>query len=165
MNTDVLTDMPLNKMISFHKENNPLATLATTERDTSRYFLFNEHNVLCGWKNVKTGEEKIPHPRSLPKGRDKFSTGGEGSLYSSHTFTSEGRGLRLKAFSGIHVINTKIFSLMRQRDIKFSMVDVYLSLCSENKILSFDHSDTKFIDVGKPESLKQAATLLGDDFK
>ncbi|HEY2727036.1 MAG TPA: sugar phosphate nucleotidyltransferase [Parafilimonas sp.] len=126
MNVDVLTDLLLNDMISFHKKNNPLATLATTNRETSRYFLFDENNVLCGWKNVKTGEEKI---------------------------MQNGKNLTAKAFSGIHIINTKIFTLMKQQEIKFSMVDVYLSLCAENKILAFDHSNSKFIDVGKPESL------------
>lgn len=140
MNTDVLTDLRLNEMISFHKKNKPLATLATTNRNTSRYFLFDEENILCGWKNVKTGEEKISHLR--------FSASGEGT------------GLRAKAFSGIHIINKKIFPLMQQSETKFSMVDVYLSLCAENDILCFDHSDTKFVDAGKPESLQQAAALF-----
>jgi NDP-sugar pyrophosphorylase family protein len=65
-----------------------------------------------------------------------------------------------KAFSGLHIISTKLFSLMQQTEIKFSMVDVYLSLCATNNILSFDHSQTRFIDVGKPESLQQAAILF-----
>jgi NDP-sugar pyrophosphorylase family protein len=52
MNTDVLTDLPLNEMLSFHKINKPQATLATTNRETSRYFLFNKENILCGWQNV-----------------------------------------------------------------------------------------------------------------
>ena len=60
MNVDVLTNMPLNEMVFFHEENKPLATLATTNRETSRYFLFNDEDVLCGWKNVKTAEAKIP---------------------------------------------------------------------------------------------------------
>lgn len=141
MNCDVLTDLSLNKMILFHQGNKPLATLATTNRETSRYFLFNDEDILCGWKNVKTGEEKIP--RSLP-----FSTRGEGL------------GLRSKAFSGIHIISNKIFDLIKQTEPKFSMVDVYLSLCSQQRILSFDHSSTKFIDVGKPESLKIAQDLF-----
>lgn len=140
MNADVLTDLSLKEMILFHEANNPLATLATTNRETSRYFLFNDENILCGWKNVKTGEEKIPH-----------------SPFSIH---KEGLEVRAKAFSGIHIINKKIFSLMQQSEVKFSMVDVYLSLCAENKILSFDHSDTKFIDVGKPESLQQASVIF-----
>jgi len=133
MNVDVLTDMPLNDMIAFHKRNNPLATLGTTNRETSRYFLFDAENFLCGWINKKTGEEKII------RNEKKLIT---------------------RAFSGIHVINTKMFSLMQQTEIKFSMVDVYLLLCAENSILSFDHSQTKFIDVGKPESLQTASILF-----
>jgi len=133
MNCDVLTDLPLNEMILFHETNKPLATLATTNRESSRYFLFNGENMLRGWENVKTGEKRI--------------------------IVNE-TGLQPKAFSGIHIINPKIFSLMRQTEIKFSMVDVYLSLCAEHTILSFDHSATKFIDVGKPESLKLAQNIF-----
>jgi len=133
MNCDVLTDLPLYEMIKFHKEKNPLATLATTNRETSRYFLFTKEGVLCGWKNVRTGEEKIMRQQDE---------------------------LTAKAFSGIHIINTKIFELMQQTEQKFSMVDIYLSLCTSNNILSFDHSNSKFIDVGKPESLQQAAQLF-----
>jgi len=137
MNVDVLTNLRLSKMILFHEVNTPIATLATTNRETSRYFLFNEENILCGWKNVKTGETK---PSPLP-------------------FPARG-GLGLRAFSGIHIINNKIFDLMKLNEIKFSMVDLYLSLCSKHRILSFDHSQTKFIDVGKPESLDIAQALF-----
>lgn len=133
INVDILTDLSLNKMISFHKKNNALATLATTNRETSRYFLFDENNILCGWKNIKTGEEKIMRNE---------------------------KNLSAKAFTGIHIINPKIFSLMQQSEQKFSMIDVYLSLCAENIIAAYDHSATKFIDAGKPENLKQAAILF-----
>ena len=139
MNADILTDMPLNDMIAFHKKNKPLATLATTNRSSSRYFLFDDQDVLCGWKNVNTGEER-PHP--LP-----FSINGEGNLIQ-------------KAFSGIHIISSKIFSLMHFKEVKFSMVDVYLSLCAANKILSFDHSFSKFIDVGRADSIEKAASIF-----
>ena len=47
MNVDVLTDLHLDEMIAFHKKNKPLATLATTNRETSRYLLFNEAGILC----------------------------------------------------------------------------------------------------------------------
>lgn len=137
MNVDVLTDMPLQQMISFHVQQNALATLATTNRETSRYFLFDANNTLCGWRNVKTGKEII-NAQSLSKQ--------EGSLTQ-------------KAFSGIHVISTKIFSLIKQQG-KFSMVDVYLDLAKEHAIYSFDHSAFKFIDVGKPESIAQAEVLF-----
>lgn len=132
LNSDVLTDMPLNEMIAFHKQQQALATLATTNRQTSRYFLFDDDNVLCGWRNVKTGEEKLVR---------------QANVYNE------------KAFSGIHVISTKIFSLIPFTG-KFSMVDVYLALAKENNILSFDHSASRFIDVGKPESIAKAEEMF-----
>ena len=133
MNVDVLTNLQIDQMISFHKKHDALATLATRMRETSRYFLFNERDVLCGWKNIKTGEEKVMRKEDH---------------------------LVAKAFSGIHIVNSKIFSLMNEQEKKFSMVDVYLSLCADNEIISFDHSSSKFIDVGKPESLQLAAALF-----
>jgi NDP-sugar pyrophosphorylase family protein len=133
MNVDVLTDLHLDEMIAFHKKNKPLATLATTNRETSRYFLFNEGGILCGWKNIKTGEEKVMRHEN---------------------------NLIPKAFSGLHIISTKIFPLMQQPEIKFSMVDVYLSLCSSHSILFYNHSGSKFIDVGRPESLQKAQVLF-----
>ena len=133
MNADILTDMHLNDMIAYQKNHKPLATLATTNRLSSRYFLFDEKNILCGWKNVKTSEERIMRNEN---------------------------DLTAKAFSGIHVINSEIFSLIKQTAIKFSMVDVYLSLCAEHEFLSFDHSASKFIDVGKPESIEIAKAIF-----
>src|SRR5262245_20005379 len=62
MNSDILTDLSLNDLIAFHKHHQPLATLATTNRETSRYFLFNDADVLCGWRNVQTSAEKISKP-------------------------------------------------------------------------------------------------------
>jgi NDP-sugar pyrophosphorylase family protein len=132
MNVDILTDLNLHAMISLHQQKKALATLAVTERATSRYFLFNEQQDLCGWKNVNTGEEKI-EKNDIP--------------------------LSQKAFSGVHVINPKIFSLIQQQG-KFSMVDVYLSLCAQNTIQYFDHSSSKFIDVGKPESIVKAEQMF-----
>jgi NDP-sugar pyrophosphorylase family protein len=132
MNVDILTDMNLNEMILQHQKNLPLATLAVTSRQTSRYFLFDEKNHLCGWENVKTGETKI-------------------SKRSENYFQ--------KAFSGIHVISPKIFSLIKM-DGKFSMVDAYLELAKSHVIAAFDHTNSKFIDVGKPESILTAEEMF-----
>ncbi len=134
MNADILTDLDLQQMINYHQKNSPLATLATTNRQTSRYFLFDKNNNLCGWRNVKTGNEKTG---LKPLGGDEAQ----------------------KAFSGIHIINPQIFSLIKQQG-KFSMVDVYLNLVDEYSIKSFDHSDTAFLDVGRPESILDAENLF-----
>ena len=132
MNVDVLTDMNLDAMISLHQTKSPMATLAVSSRQTSRYFLFDESNLLCGWKNVKTGEQKISR---------------QSSKYIE------------KAFSGIHVISPEIFSLIKSEG-KFSMVDVYLELAKTQAIQAFDHTGSKFIDVGKPESILRAAQIF-----
>ncbi|MEO6838445.1 MAG: sugar phosphate nucleotidyltransferase [Ginsengibacter sp.] len=132
INVDILTDMNLKEMIQQHKKNNPLATLAVTTRHTSRYFLFDELDHLCGWKNEKTGERKISR---------------EGGKYIQ------------KAFSGIHIISPKIFSLIKRKG-KFSMVDIYLELSETNKIEFFDHSNSRFVDVGKHESILKAEKLF-----
>ena len=132
INVDVLTDMNLKAMINEYLHLNPIATLAVTTRHTSRYFLFDEMPNLCGWRNEKTGEQK------MSREANKFYP---------------------KAFSGIHVISPKIFSLIKMEG-KFSMVDVYLELAKTYAITAFDHSHTKFIDVGKLESVAKAEELF-----
>lgn len=132
MNVDVLTDMNLTDMISQHRQKSPLATLAVSSRPTSRYFLFDDAGQLCGWRNVKTNEEKISRPT------EKYIE---------------------KAFSGIHVISPRIFPLMKMQG-KFSMVDVYLDLCKGNTISAFDLNNSNFIDVGKPESILKAQEMF-----
>lgn len=132
MNVDVLTDLNLKAMMEKHKKNKRLATLAVTNRHTSRYFLFDEMDQLCGWKNTKTGEQKIRREAS------KFIQ---------------------RAFSGIHIISPKIFPLINMHG-KFSIVDLYLELANTQAITAFDHSNSKFIDVGKPESIAKAEGLF-----
>jgi NDP-sugar pyrophosphorylase family protein len=64
-----------------------------------------------------------------------------------------------KAFSGIHIISPEIFPLITEEG-KFSMIDLYLRLAKDYSIKGFDHSETKFTDVGKPESVLLAETLF-----
>jgi len=133
INVDILTDLNLGNLIAFHRQHNPASTLAITNRTTSRYFLFDNNNTLCGWRNTKTDEEKIARTASeyIPK-----------------------------AFSGIHVISKKLLSLI-QREGKFSIVDTYLELAPSHIIKGYDHSGSRFIDVGKPDSVAQAELLFG----
>ena len=41
----------------------PLISFGVTNRKTSRYFLFDENNRLCGWRNNKTGEEEFQYQK------------------------------------------------------------------------------------------------------
>lgn len=134
INVDILTDLNLHLLLETHQKNNALATLAVTERNTSRYFLFNHNNELCGWQNIKTGEKRII--RNEPD-------------------------LKAKAFSGIHIIDPYIFDLI-QNTGKFSIVDTYLELCASHSIKAFDHSSGVLIDVGKPEAIVEAEKIFKD---
>ncbi len=64
-----------------------------------------------------------------------------------------------KAFSGIHVISPEIFPLIHQQG-KFSIVDVYLELAATHRIMGFDHSGSKLIDVGRAEAVAVAEKLF-----
>ena len=139
MNADILTDMDIRAMTDFHIAQHPLVTLAVTSRITSRYFLFDEIDNLCGWKNEYTGELK------MSRDVEKYTP---------------------KAFSGIHVLSPGIFSEIDKLEAvlhdkeKFSLVEVYLQLAKTHTITAFDHSKSKFIDVGKPESIAEAERLF-----
>ena len=58
MNADILTDLYIDELKNLHEESGAIATLAVTNRSTSRYLLFDDDNFLCGWLNEKTGEQK-----------------------------------------------------------------------------------------------------------
>jgi hypothetical protein len=47
-----------------------------------------------------------------------------------------------------------------QQEGKFSMVDVYLDLAKTEIIKGFDHTGSKFIDVGKPEAVPIAESMF-----
>lgn len=132
MNADILTTMVLSDMINIHIKNDALVTLAVSKRESSRCFLFNNEEILCGWKNKNTGEIKIK--RKAEK-------------------------LIEKSFSGIQIINNRIFELPH-RIGKFSLVDWYLDLASDYTLLAYDHSGTQVLDVGKPESIAKAENIF-----
>jgi NDP-sugar pyrophosphorylase family protein len=43
---------------------------------------------------------------------------------------------------------------------KFSLIDVYLRLAAEHRIMGYDHSGDKLVDVGRPESVEKAEQLV-----
>ncbi|HEU5168516.1 MAG TPA: sugar phosphate nucleotidyltransferase [Chitinophagaceae bacterium] len=134
-NADILTDLDINKLISFHTEKKALISFGVTQRKTSRYLLFDENNRLCGWRNSTTGEDKI----SIPK-----------SQYNE------------KAYSCVVVFEYNVFRLMQEKGFlgKFSLIDAYLALAAEHLILGFDHTGDRFVDVGKPESIVIAESVF-----
>lgn len=132
-NVDVISDLNYQEMLDKHVDSGSLVTIAVSKRETSRYFLFNELMQLCGWENTKSGEVRIVRPEAF--------------------------NLSRYAFSGIHVINPGIFTLIN-RNGKFSIVDYYLEIAETHKITGFEHNPENWVDLGKPEELQKAEKVL-----
>ncbi len=134
MNVDILSNIDLQQLIRNHTQSRSMATLAIMQRDSSRRFLFDEEMQLSGWKNFRTGAERL-----VPS-------------------TSE-KALFPFAFSGIQVLHQEIFRHIRLQG-KFSLVDLYLDLAGFQKVTGYDHTGDLLVDVGRPESLEKAAQLF-----
>ena len=132
LNADFLTDLNINDLLKFHQNKKALISFGITNRKTSRNFLFDEDNRLCGWRNSATGEEKIAIPKN---------------------------NLKEMAYSCVVVFQPEIFELIPQRG-KFSLVETYLSLAAQYPIYGYDHTGDKLVDVGKPESVAIAEKLF-----
>jgi len=132
-NVDVITNLDLDKLYRKHITSGALATLAVRQRDTSRYLLVDDQNILCGWYNAKTGERIIS--REKPE------------------------ELTSVAFSGIHIISTQLPGLITE-DGYCNIIDVYLRLASNNDILTIEHDSGFWFDVGKPEQVKEVSLFL-----
>lgn len=139
-NTDILTNLDLQAMYAAHQASHAVATLATRQRATSRYLVFDENDELCGWTNIKTGELKMVRPVA-------------------------GR-FQLRAFSGIHLISPLLFPFFSQES-KFSIIDTYLEAARVESIRCYPDESSIWLDVGKPEMIVMAnevvEKLLGSD--
>ena len=89
-----------------------------------------------GWKNNKTGETRIAIPEETV----------------AHEL----------AYSCVVVFEYDIFRLMEAAGFtgKFSLIDVYLTLAPQHRIMGYNHSGDRLVDVGKPASVAIAESLF-----
>jgi NDP-sugar pyrophosphorylase family protein len=133
-NVDVISTIDLQRMRQSHIERGALATLAVQERETSRYLLFDEQQALCGRRTGGDRASKLVRPAQQ---------------------------VEALAFSGIHVISPRIFSMLTEEGA-FSIIDSYLRLAAQgDKILAFRADKYCWRDLGRPENVAQAE----QDFK
>jgi NDP-sugar pyrophosphorylase family protein len=134
-NVDVISDIDLGRMVLFHLEKAALATLAVQDRPTSRYLLFDDSGRLCGRRAGPGGQAELV--RSVER-------------------------VQPLAFSGIHVISPKIFAKLTENGA-FSIIDAYLRFVAEGeKIIAFRADGCNWRDLGRPESLVEAARDLAN---
>lgn len=138
-NVDVISTIDLACMVQFHADRDALATLAVQNRETSRYLLFDAGGHLCG--------------RRL-----RPATGTDAKTNMARPDAE----VQTLAFSGIHVISPRIFSKMNEEGA-FSIIDSYLNMAAQGEKIAAFHADGSYWrDLGRPESVAQAARDVED---
>jgi NDP-sugar pyrophosphorylase family protein len=128
-NVDVLSNIDFGRMLSSHRKNNALATLAVQQRETSRYLLFDEHNQLCGRQADRDQSPEIIRPAAKTQAL---------------------------AFSGVHLISRRLLPLMTEQGV-FSIITSYLRVAGQGeKIVAFEADGYYWRDLGRPENIRQA---------
>jgi len=131
-NVDVLSNIDLQLLSKYHKEQGGLATLVVRDRNTARYLAFDKSMQLCGWKNIKTGDEISVHNM---------------------------QNCRLLAFSGIQLINPAIFKLITETG-SFPLIPLYLRLAEEHRIIGYNDQSSLWMDLGKPNQIIEAEKYI-----
>ena len=167
INVDILSDINLRDIIDEYPRNqspvtrNPfLGLLVVKSRETQRYLCFDEHDNLCGWTNLATGETR---PSSF------HHSGEAGSLNAASSF-------RLLAFSGMQLLSPAALPLLQAYNSslsgasplserssrlnpsfnKFSIIDFYLHIVEHALgTLRALQIDLPLLDVGKLDQLSQ----------
>ncbi len=130
-NVDILSNIDLKLLQAQHAKNNALATLVVSERSTFRYLLFDSSLRLKAWTNERTGELR---PANLTNSQE----------------------LKKLAFSGIQILSSQVFELMKTYDAKFPIINFYLDSMEKELISAFIPDNYKMLDVGKIEEIEQA---------
>ena len=144
-NVDILSDLDI-RWFASQVRPEALATLLVSDRKTSRYLLFDPQTMrLMGWTNISTGEVRTPYPDLDPS------------------------QCRMLAFSGIHILSDKVFSVMDEfvdaecleKDApRFPIMDFYLSVCADCEIYGVQAESLRLIDVGKLDTLDEAEDFV-----
>lgn len=133
-NVDILSNIDIRSLCAAY-DPHTMGTLVVSERQTQRYLLFDEQHTLRGWTNIATGEVR---PSSLNTALEYNQL----------------------AFSGMQILNPAIFNhmdaVMAVKGEKFSLIDLYLSLCSEHVFKAYVPSDYRMMDVGKIDQIAEA---------
>lgn len=132
-NVDIISDISLQALITEHEKRGGLAMLSVSDRQTRRYFLFDDTLKLRGWTDSSSGEirwagDPIQQARPL-------------------------------AFNGIHMISPEIFSFMEDEG-KFSIINTYLKLADKHTIFGHVQAGKTWFDLGKPDQLDIMASFL-----
>ena len=134
-NVDILSNLDLRNI---PLKEDSVATLVVSKRDSTRHLLFDEALRLVGWVDERSGEVLSPFGQIDPA---KY---------------------RRLAFSGIHLLSGRIFSVLEEYGFegRFSIIDAYLRMCAKYPVRGYIPEDFKILDIGKLDALERAEEFL-----
>jgi NDP-sugar pyrophosphorylase family protein len=128
-NVDILSDTDLSGMYGQHERSGAIATLAVSERTSTRRLLFDETGLYGRVDDRRNLRIEVRQP-----------TG----------------DLRELGFGGIHVISPALLDLIEERGA-FSILDPYLRLAGAGHVVAgWSIDGAMWIDIGTPERLEEA---------
>ena len=139
-NVDIISNVNLGEMSQQFMASGDDAWLLTQDRETNRKLLFDDENLLVGWMNKAEERFKWVHDVS------GVSTGSTTLNYKE------------MAFSGLHFFRSDLFANFECKPQ--SVIDLYLNLAKDNRILSKPIQPDYWFDLGKPEQLQAAEAYL-----
>lgn len=136
-NVDILSNLDIRWFVS-QAHPDALSNILVSERETQRYFLFNDEMRLVGWMNTATKQVRSPYYNL--------------DVSKCHKY----------AFGGIHYISDKIFKIFDEDgwNSSFSITDFYVRECQARPIYGIVPKNLDLVDVGKIESLPKAEAFL-----
>lgn len=129
-NVDILSTIDLSELIQVHQQSQAMATLAVSERETSRGLLFDRHHQLVGWHNSADNQY----------------------IWCDQ----ETDNYQKKAFSGIYIIEPRLIDQMRPADTPYPIIPELLRIGKDNPINYYMHRAEEWMDVGKSEKIADA---------
>lgn len=134
-NIDIITDFDLEAMYAAHEESGALVTLAVNQRDTQRFFLFDEQGFYGRDNEISGKKEIVREP--------------------------VGDTLRI-AFAGVHVISPDLLDLITEQGT-FDIGSLYVRLAGEgHRILPYDMTEAMWLEMGNPERLEAARSIVAE---
>ena len=140
-NVDIISNVNLGEMSQQFLDSKDDAWLLTQDRETNRKLLFDDGNQLVGWMNKS--EQKFKWVNDEQSG---VSTGSTTLSFNE------------MAFSGLHFFRSDLFAGFEVK--RSSVIDLYLHLAKNNRIISKPIQPDYWFDLGKPEQLKAAENYL-----
>ena len=143
-NVDIISNVNLREMATQFIDSKDDAWLLTQDRETNRKLLFDDENLLVGWMNkVEERFKWVDESKSALRRA-------QGPL----PFYKE------MAFSGLHFFRSDLFAEFEVKPQ--SVIDLYLDLAKNNRIISKPIQPDYWFDLGKPEQLQAAENYLNN---